>query len=137
MYRVIILSLLLFVTSCGPVYKTTHHFKPPETEKGRECANQCLFKKQECYHDCQNLRVQCEQNSNIANLAGQVIDALDKTPDGEKKKSSYANSHRNKCINAEKDCFGRCDSMHQLCHQNCGGIVETETKCVRNCDKIK
>lgn len=137
-FNTLALTLLsLCLISCSPVYQTTYDFKPPESENGRYCANRCLNKKQECYLQCENITEQCESRKEISNLADVIVESWKKgkVEDG-KTPSRHYRQHPN-CKQKEQECMARCDNIHRLCHENCGGTVLRETKCVQNCDKIK
>lgn len=137
--RFIIISVLCMnLLGCSPVYRTTYTFQPPETENGRYCANRCLSKMQDCYHQCENISAQCESRKEIANLADVIIESWEKgkVEDGTKASRHYRPRNTN-CKNKEAECMARCDQIHRLCHENCGGIVKSQTYCVQNCDKAK
>lgn len=127
------------ITGCGPVYQTSYDFKPPTTENGRDCANRCLNKKQECYHQCQNITAQCESRKEISNLAEALVDTWKKSSlstnmPSDQPTTRYRSSQTD-CKKEEQQCMSRCDNIHRLCHENCGGVVIREVTCIRNCDK--
>lgn len=130
--RTFLVALLLILsTGCGPSYRTLYHFEPPASLNGKRCANECLYKTQECSHQCTHNRYQCEQGAKMAELAHTVVDAL-----ATQNKQPYYNSHNgsyHQCVSQENQCIESCKSMHRICHQNCGGDVRSETVCIRNC----
>ncbi len=127
------------ITGCGSVYQTSYEFKPPTTEGGRDCANRCLNKNQGCFHHCQNITAQCESRKEISNLAEVLVDTWKKSSlstnmPSDQRTTRYRSSQAD-CKKDEQQCMARCDSIHRLCHENCGGIVIREVTCIKNCDK--
>ena len=139
-YLITLLVICSILVGCGPVYQTSYLFKPPTTENGRNCANRCLSKQQECYHQCQNITAQCESRKEVANLAEALVESWKKsslsTDKPHNPSATRYRSHQTDCQKDEQKCMSRCDSIHRLCHENCGGVVIREVTCIRNCDKI-
>lgn len=131
MIRIFVILITLLLTSCGPVYRTTYHLEPPETQMGRMCANQCLDQKHRCIRDCNYYRSQCQSAEQL--LQGTIMVLQSTNPEKDSATSRYP-SHSSRCNEQHESCMEYCEADHRSCHTNCGGRVIKETKCTRNCE---
>jgi len=125
-----ILITLLFITSCGPHYRTFYNYENPGSYEGMMCVNQCLQSKVMCGQTCGSQKNQCVQNHQIYDAANLIAHSLDTRP----KKYKVAPTSSSYQCNWEKDsCDENCESFYRQCYTNCGGRVHSETRCVSGC----
>ena len=136
MNRKVFLSVilgLLVLAACGPVYKTNYDYKPPQTDNGRMCVNQCLNTKSACEQDCHARQVDCEYR---ADEDAQIqYDNYVRTQrfQHQEIKKTVTDFHR--YCDEETVCAARCVANHNLCYNNCGGVVNGTTICTSGCEK--
>jgi hypothetical protein len=128
--RKLLISTLLFLTACGPVYHTDYTLTPPASPSGKQCANQCYYVREGCVGACDNVRYNCGGSG----LYGGV---------------GYSTGHRGygfggigvgsphhhaaDCRYETELCAQRCEVQYRHCFSNCGGQVTPLTSCVQNC----
>lgn len=142
--RSIFLIIILFsLVSCGPVYRTTHDYYPPENMDGRNCLNSCDNIRQSCTSNCRDREQNCKMSS-------QVVDVVKKSSCYKRKKyctahpeasdcwidknddcNDYSSSH-DEC--SSEECRADCTEYYNRCYINCGGSINTRTVCVSDCD---
>lgn len=122
-----VIALTITVAACGPVYRTTYDYIPPEDAAGKQCLNQCLQMFEMCRSSAENRaaqeRASCQQNATLAYAA---CLATAKT-DLERSRCSSTSS-----CNREAD-ISQCNSEYRLCYRNCGGTVKSREVCVSGC----
>lgn len=127
------LFILVFLFSCGPVYRTDYNYTPPRTTHGMQCTSGCQTTRQQCEliedqrHDNCKIKAEleffrCEHNKRFR--------FNQKT--GERECIRNCNCFRPFCSNPSKE---RCDRQYRSCYMNCGGKVTSNTYCVSNCEK--
>ena len=130
MFRIIPLFALLCLVGCGPVYQTTYDYIPPSNPEDKLQLNECLHGRQQCRQSCQSMRLQCENNEALKEVATKVVDAIKKGD----KTSSFSSSHYH-CTASENNCLADCDNSYRACYENCGGTVIQHTECVARCPR--
>lgn len=123
--------LILGLSGCGPIYRTQQDFIPPSTAEGKLALNSCLHERQECQNTCDSIRVQCQQNEAMVKIAGEVVDAISRSNQNDKKRTR----RYSQCEQNRRQCQNRCEKTYQACYQNVGGTIRTYKICVYNCDK--
>lgn len=124
--RLIIAATLL--TGCGPHYVTNYTYVKPDTPEGQACAFQCENAKLQCQHNEELKEMRCKDNEE-RNRREYDICINDKN----KKKKDCTLPLTQWCKTNDK----RCTASYNSCYVNCGGLVNSETVCVSNCDKTK
>lgn len=126
------IAMALFVAGCGPVYKTDYRFTTPPTDKGKICANNCLDKMNSCTATCGQQKSECKR---IKSLEAEnaylryVNEQQSKSQPIEKSRSHFENFSA-----CDVGCEERCESVHRICHSNCGGNVIEHRYCTAFCD---
>jgi len=54
-----IICIPLIVSSCGPVYKVAHDYKPPSSTRGLQCIQGCQSRLNQCNQQCSSRYNQC------------------------------------------------------------------------------
>jgi hypothetical protein len=130
---VVVVSGLLSLTGCGPVYKTTYSYIPPKRAAGKVCVNQCQQNQLMCERLCQSERNACMQRARH---------------DARPAYRRYVRERRHARLPVYKtiDNFVNplacqsatrcnCDEPYHSCYQACGGEVIAHRVCVAFCDK--
>lgn len=116
------LGLLLFVSGCGPRYKTQYTYQPPASPEGKNCMLQCDNIKQQCRTNEDYRYRACESENRVARL----------------EYSNCISEKRDHCFDRSQFCgsrnYKRCDADYRICYQNCGGIVTSSLVCVSGCE---
>ncbi len=60
---ILYLSFVFVLSSCGPVYKVAHDYKPPSSSRGLNCINGCQSKLTQCNRQCSVKFSQCSINA--------------------------------------------------------------------------
>jgi len=122
-------SLSCLMTACGPMYKTTYEYHPPENQRGRMCLNHCLDIKNECRAICNNHNDVCKDQA----MQRAQMDF-----------ESYQHAQREtqqpitKTVNDFYNPWGcsescHCEQQYNQCYSNCGGEVVPVQTCVAFC----
>lgn len=114
---------MLFLSGCGPVYKTVYSYRPPASPQGQICIMQCDNIKRQCYtHEDFRVRA-CEDENRIARLEYERCASMgyDRCWD----RSAFCNSGN----------YWYCDEEYRICYQNCGGFISSREICVSGCEK--
>ena len=120
-------SSLMFLSACGPMYRTDYFYTPPESESGRTCTFQCEMMKGQC-RQIEELRAdRCESDSRteVANCEAYIY--LTKGREAKWYECTGSSCSAN---------YEQCEGQHRYCYQSCGGKVDARTTCVANCDQI-
>jgi hypothetical protein len=124
---------LIFIISCGPIYKSDYRYVAPTSQQGKQCANTCLATMDACKSQCSTKEAQCRH---IARL------------EGENAYLHYVNARQAQNLSVDKrkrdfyhygqcnfnSCKEQCEESHRICHVNCGGNVLEDRRCVAFCD---
>lgn len=126
---ILISGLLYPLISCSPVYETTYHYKPPRSQKGRECVNDCLDKKQQCQQQCQRQYQTCRETARLAAMGEYYAYVQSRKKNDQpitRQIEDFADySH------CQRDCG--CQNDYHQCFNNCGGTITEDKKCVAFC----
>ena len=126
--------LLLSAAGCGPQYKTYYSLTPPETASGLQCLNTCQSIMQQCEANQLMEYNNCEQNAlreyQICE-AGRVMAPDPKLGWSAPRCVRNCSCSRDWCSSPDPEV---CQSRYYECYSNCGGIVNTSTVCVANCE---
>lgn len=96
---------------CSPVYETHYYYSPPATEMGQMCLGHCV-----------QTRMMCDQNCDMAEFNSRRIHSYNS------QREYYRPYH-----SFWRECSDGCHTGYNVCYQSCGGQIEYETHCVRNC----
>lgn len=118
----------VFTVSCGPVYRTTYSYDPPETAEGQRCVTHCQFIESQCENQERLIHDNCEMRAELT----QSNCMARRRYDHEGKCKRYCYCSRPYCASPS---FESCKVKYNQCYQNCGGGVSSSTECVRNCEK--
>lgn len=134
MTRILTLLLLaITITACGPVYKTEYRFQTPPTQQGKVCANNCLDKMEACKANCRTSIAECKRIKSLEAENAYLHYVNERRADGkevEKTKRSFENFS-----GCNLKCEEGCESVHRICHSNCGGNVVEHRYCTAFCDQ--
>ena len=129
----LLLLVISFCLACGPVFRTNYTFSPPETESGRACIFQC-----------ENNKLQCEQleDAKVDRCEAESSRDYERCERNKEYQYDYGKG-REKCVRncycsrrwCSKANYERCAAKYRSCYQTCGGLVHSETVCVRNCEQ--
>ena len=128
MLRLVLLSLVLLVSACGPVMETSYEMVPPPTMEGRMCSNDCVSAKQTCESACRQEKNSCD-NLNMTEAQNQYLLEKATNKDSTKTPDDF---HGSRWCSAD-ECLSTCGSNFNLCHSNCGGQVIPHTQCTAFC----
>ncbi|HEY0833911.1 MAG TPA: hypothetical protein VGE72_08395 [Azospirillum sp.] len=133
--RTLLLSCLLalVVTACGPSIETRYSYRPPSTNAGMACIQQCEQNRMYCQSSQQVAYQNCRAES-MRRAEYEYRAYLHTLKRGEKPKrsiSSFDNSYM--CGNREWEC----KSAYNDCYSACGGQVTAQRICVADCDQLK
>lgn len=127
-----LITCVITLSACGPIYKTEYRFQPPPDERGRICANACLDKMQSCQSSCKTQNTECRH---IKSLEAEnaylhyVNERQREDKEVEKSKRDFENYS-----DCNTGCSEQCESIHRICHMNCGGNVTETRYCTAFCD---
>lgn len=124
-------SLVVALSACGPIYKTSYNYIPPANMQGRMCLNTCLGLQSHCQESCTKQQNQCEIIANQqAIIQFQAYKAQQKATDHRVRKTL------NDFVN-DSQCYQSCDCtpIYNQCYSNCGGVVNTTQTCVAFCNQ--
>ena len=115
-------SMVLLFTACGPMYRTDYTYTPPTDWRGRQCVNACLQDKTRCAISCRSQNQSCRFQSQAEGWLQYRAQARVNREMGFLPPNYYADSSQ-----CDTDCG--CGD----CYTNCGGKVSGRTYCVANC----
>ncbi len=130
MYRkfIFLVLTLVILASCGPLYRTTHSYHPPHDGEGRYCTSSCDMMKQTCNNSCANREQNCE-------MMAATMDLMDYQTCMQRGDKKYCHRHYGKHYHcSDTSCENACTEQYNQCFRNCGGVIETTTTCVANCE---
>ncbi|MCB1888173.1 MAG: hypothetical protein KDH20_11255 [Rhodocyclaceae bacterium] len=130
----LLLSAIL-LAGCGPVYRTTHHFTLPDSQRGRECVNACQATRQQCEATAEYAYQQCMNREESRYQMCEARKSFEPDPkkgwDKPRCVNNCAPCPRPHCRQAD---VKTCDARYRDCYVSCGGTIETSVECTRNCD---
>ena len=125
----------LLLGGCGPVYRTTYHFSPPEGQRARECVNACQATQQQCEANETYAYEQCQNRAERSVQACESRKRFEPDPKKGWKKpvcvENCVSCNRPYCASASTE---RCNERYRACYATCGGTVEKTVECTSNCD---
>ena len=141
--RVTAAALAAALVACGPRYQTFTSYAPPEDATGRQCLAQCQASRPLCRQtsglQVQQCRLGAQQEAQSENLRRSTEYQIElqryqaglrpKPPDPP---ATVGPSYW-ACDGQGGTLERRCTGDHDLCYQNCGGMVTYRTECVANC----
>lgn len=128
----LLLSILIGLAGCGPMYETTYTYVAPSGAAGKRCVRQCTQSKQLCQRVCHRDENACMKRAR-RDARGQL--------------KQYRHQRQRQGLPVEKNlndfldtslCQSRncgCDDDYRACFQMCGGELVPHRKCVAFCDK--
>lgn len=129
---VFLLSSILLLSGCGPIYKTTYSYYPPRSESGRMCAMQCQQTQMMCNQMCEARRDSCRSQA-WSSAQYQYEEYKHERRREHKSIDSDVNDFydTSQCDNISCGC----SSMYNNCYVTCGGRVVPHTVCVAFCNQ--
>ena len=128
-----LLVLLLGLTACGPVYQTDYHMVPPADAMGRQCSNGCLDRMQLCKSQCTIQDQNCEQMARLEAQNTYLSYVNERQRKGKPIEHDQDDFYHYSRCGGTSSCEETCDSVHRMCHTNCGGQVLERTYCTAFC----
>ncbi len=110
------LTAMLMLAGCGPMYETQYSFVPPENESARACIFQCENGKLQCHQLEEMKEENCENRAD---------------------RDYYRCKDRGEKYCYRESCsvdYERCEGQYRSCYQACGGRVESRQVCVAFCN---
>jgi hypothetical protein len=133
MKRALLLVIgLLCLSSCSPVYKTDYRFVTPSSEKGKLCANSCLDKLTLCKSSCYTRKLECQKIKDLE-AENEYLKYVHRQQKNKKPIEKEINDFKS-YSSCNTSCKSECDSIHRVCHSNCGGDIVEHTYCTAFCD---
>ena len=136
-------AIAVLLAGCGPRYQTYTSYAPPHDQAGRQCLAQCLNGRQLCRQSAQVQTQQCRlgaqaeaQIENLRRLAEYQVELersrgkRQTTPE----RPGTVGPNYGQCTGEAATAEQQCRADHDLCYQNCGGVVTYTTHCVANCE---
>ena len=124
---VIICVILVLLSGCGPVYKTTYYYSEPENVRGRECVITCQKNRQKCENWAEQAYQQCLNRKSIERIATTVLTRP------ERRSPFYTDYSDGNCRFEKSRKLEICLVDFNACFQLCGGVVDSIEECVANC----
>lgn len=121
---VLLLSLVLIIVGCGPIYETRYNFVPPTEPHSAVCLTHCYTGKIQCQQLEQVQLDNCENRAERERYRCEWQIRRDK-----KREPKWYECGGSHCSVDEE----RCEANYRSCYQACGGQVNSEQVCVANC----
>jgi hypothetical protein len=133
--KCIILLALMVVAACAPRIRTDYQYVPPQTRQGQMCAQNCLYAKQQCEQTCTMEKSRCESYKNAERQTDYMLHVYDRLSEGRSvTKSPDYTGYSKTCRREGNYCNDMCHDNYKHCFVNCGGQINTNTRCLANCD---
>ena len=107
------LFVMIFISSCGPIYEDVYDYSAPANKQGKRCANNCLTIQNSCFQVC-NAK---ENGCHVAESINSIL----------YNRTAYQSVCR------DNRCSKRCEDQYRSCFINCGGEVHRSSRCVGFC----
>ncbi|MCP3685312.1 MAG: hypothetical protein GY861_21880 [bacterium] len=120
--------MLMMGCSTAPVYETTYSYTPPASQEGKTCTAQCEYSKLQCEE------LEDKNKELCAERAERNYDDCQEEKEEKKDDEGYQGSCFNEAWKCSAD-YERCEKMYRACFQVCGGTVDSDTRCIRNCEQ--
>ena len=132
LFALLLLAQVFLLSACGPVYRTTYQYVPPESDAGKLCITQCENNKIQCAQLEQMRYSSCQQQSDFSYHLCRS-----------RREFRYNHKGHRKCVRNcycyHRNCYqntNACESNYRSCYEACGGTISSDTQCVDRCDKI-
>lgn len=122
---------VIFLTACGPIYRTEYAYTPPKTTTAQMCVNQCVQAKTMCEQMCEMRNENCKTRAHQDALYQYEIYKRDQRAHGKHIKKSVSD------FDSSYSCHNTCDCTpsYNSCYASCGGQVYEKKVCVAFCGK--
>lgn len=130
-----LIAVMMFLSSCSPIYKTDYSFGPPPSPQGNMCASSCVDKMQLCKSNCKVQEASCREIGALQaenDYLRYVEEQRNQKKPIEKDRSDF--SSYNGCSSKLSSCQKQCDHAHRVCHSSCGGEIVERKYCTAFCD---
>jgi len=131
----LVLAACAALCACGPVYRTTYQFQPPDSQRGRECVNACQATRQQCEGNAEYAYQQCMNREESRYQMCEARKSFEPDPkkgwDKPQCVKNCAPCPKPFCRQPDK---ASCDERYRDCYVNCGGTVEKTVECTSNCN---
>lgn len=136
-YFIIAILSTLFLLGCGPMppkYDTFHSYVPPKGSEAKSCLFQCTMTETQCEQIVQMRLDNCTMRSQTKYNACQVREqgVYDRCVNSGATGCYVAWCQQDQCTSSSS-----CKTKFNSCYSICGGVVNSETRCVANCDQPK
>jgi len=121
-YLLALLSLIVILSGCGPIYETRYNLTPPPGQMGQICANQC-----------DQIRLQCIQNEDQRNQNCETQNRLARLEYEQCRDKGYSDCY-DSSIWCDASDHEVCEEQFRMCYRNCGGTVQSYQVCVFGCN---
>ncbi len=134
--RAAAVGALFVLGSCQPIYETTYTFRQPSTIQGKICVNQCEQIRQSCYTNCKLDNRFCLRESKLEAREDYDKYVERRTKKNKKIKLDLAYFQRQAARYCSSDsCDSDCDTDYRGCFKNCGGGIDSYTRCTAFCEE--
>lgn len=123
-----IITGLILLSGCGPIYKTEYTYQPPRSQIGKMCASQCTQTKINCQQLCEMRNESCKSNGRQEAMIQYLEYKESQIAAGKPVKRTPENFNTSYC-NESCDCT---DTYNQ-CYQTCGGMITPYQVCTAFC----
>lgn len=122
----LLMSAMIALAGCGPLYRTTYGYTPPSDRLGRLCSAQCGTTRELCRANAQQ-RAQSEYTQCETRAQQYYYQCLNAAGSAEQRQSCFLSQ-----CNAHVFYDG-CDGDYRACYSACGGRIQVHRHCVMNC----
>lgn len=129
-----LLGIIILLSGCGPVYKTTYSLIPPVTADGKQCVKQCQQSKRLCQNLCNSEHGSCIARTKREARAQYKHYQQEQQRQGKPVENTFADFY-NPAGCTKRACG--CKEDYRACFQMCGGELVPHRQCISNCDKAK
>jgi len=122
-------AVVLTMSACVPMYKTSYKFEPPASHSGAMCVQGCQYTKSNCKRTCSVKYHRCILNAR-EDARFQYESYKDRQYANHEKIDRDLESfyHPDRC---RENC--RCGPQFRSCYQECGGTVIADRQCKAFC----
>lgn len=125
--KYLLIAFALALAACSPQYATHYTMLPPPTASGQLCSTNVQAMSNTCLANCQQMASNCRSGQAALNIGYNIGRNRDPFY------NSGANFSDRDC--SATQCEDSCMNAARQGHVNCGGTVQADTVCVRNCPK--
>ena len=121
-----LLTSVLLLGGCGPVYDTVYDFTPPTTSFGAECVENCKDSQSECEDFERERNDDCEERQKA-----QMDRCNDRILADKKRAPKWTECGKTESCTEDT---AKCESRYRTCYQACGGTISSKQVCVAFCE---